>query len=89
MIPDSFAPLFTGPGRHYWGRHVTSCLLCWNQYRRGVLETEKMNSFFRRAEHCENCSGTQRDTMPWTELFIRGRRREPDGEKWDHEAWSS
>ena len=74
MIPKPFAPLFTGRyERRYWGRHGTSCLVCWNEYKGIMLETPEMTAFFRRAENCELCAGTQRDAIPWTELFTRGR----------------
>ena len=74
MIPKPFAPLFTGSGRRYWGRYSTSCLVCWNEHKGIVPDTPEMGAFFRRAEHCELCAGTQRDAIPWSELFRAGPR---------------
>jgi hypothetical protein len=73
MIPAPFAPLFSGPGRHYWGRYRTSCAGCWEEYRLLILDTPEMDKFFIRAEICTECAGTQRDAIPWTELFMKGR----------------
>ena len=75
MIPKPFAPLFTGSGRHYWGRYGTSCPVCWSGYKGVALDTPEMAAFFRRAENCVECAGTQRDALPWCELFKKGRRR--------------
>ena len=66
--------LFSGPGRHYWGRWGTSCLVCREEYRLLVRDTPEMTDFFQRGENCQECAGTQRDTIPWEELF-RGRPR--------------
>ena len=73
MINKSTRRMFSGPGRRYWGRWGTSCLRCWGGYKLIVLDTEEMEAFFRKAKNCTLCAGTQRDAVPWSELFIEGR----------------
>lgn len=67
--------LFSGPGRRYWGTWGTSCWLCWDGYRCLILDTPEMDDFFKRAANCKECAGTQRDPIPWAELFSGEKRK--------------
>lgn len=64
---------FSGPGRHYWGRYGTFCPICWDEYRTLAMASEEMDDFVLKAVDCQECAGTQRDALPWSELCKEAR----------------
>jgi hypothetical protein len=61
-------------GRRYWGPLDVNCRTCWESYL-GRVEgaNERVQKWLREAEHCPECAGTQREPIPWSELFRNGR----------------
>ncbi len=63
-------------GRRYWVALNACCKTCWASYiRTDKGTTVEAPVWFARAEQCPECAGTQRDPIPWSELFRLGRNR--------------
>ncbi len=59
--------------RRHWGAGRVCCLKCWDLYESVDSVQQDIRVYFEQAAKCPNCVGTQRDAMPWSELFRVGR----------------